>query len=120
MGPPPDGLTQTAVGQSLRPKNRTAEEEKREKQQADLTSAQRLLAEARGMVEAVIAVGVKAVGEAGRCTACREPVLAKAGRFTSIVGISLTVWVIFGISNVNVQLCFGRFVCSNASRVPLG
>ena len=35
-----------------------------------------------------------------------------------LVGISLTVWVIFGISNVNVQLCFGRFVCSNASRVP--
>ena len=37
-----------------------------------------------------------------------------------IVGISLIVWVIFGISNVNVQLCFGRFVCSNASRVPPG
>ena len=81
MGPPPDGLTQTAVGQPSRPKNRTAEEEKREKQQADLARAQRLLAEARGMVDAVVAVGVKAVGEAGQCTSCREPLLAMAGRF---------------------------------------
>ena len=91
MGPTPDGLTQTAVGQPPRPKNRTAEEEKREKQQADLASAQRLLAEARGMVEAVIAVGVKAVGEAGRCTACREPVLAKAGRFAKKGGCGCDV-----------------------------
>eukprot|EP01048_Picozoa_sp_COSAG05_P018946 COSAG05_NODE_2866_length_2556_cov_6.348799_2_plen_299_part_00 len=81
MGPPPDGLTQTAVGQPLRPKNRTAEEEKRERQQDGLARARRLMAEARGMVEAVVAVGVKAVGEAGRCTPCREPLLAMAGRF---------------------------------------
>ena len=60
MGPPPDGLTQIAVGQPPRPKNRTAEEEKREKQQAHLASARRLLDEAREMVAAVVAVGVKA------------------------------------------------------------
>ena len=75
MGPPPDGLTQTAVGQPLRPKNRTAEEEKRERQQDDLARARRLLAEARGMVEAVVAVGVKAVEKSDQDG---EPLLAMA------------------------------------------
>ena len=58
MGPPPDGLTQTAVGQPLRPKNRTAEEEKREKQQEDVALLRRALVEGRRLVDAAVAVGL--------------------------------------------------------------
>ena len=58
---PPDGLNQTVIGQLPWPKNRTAEEEKRQRQHVALVSARRLLAEARGMVKAVVAVSVKAV-----------------------------------------------------------
>ena len=62
MGPPPDGLTQIAVGQPPRPKNRTAEEEKREKQQEDVALLRRALVEGRKLIDAAVAVGLK-VGE---------------------------------------------------------
>ena len=88
MGPSPDGLTQTAVGQPPRPKNRTAEEEKREKQQEDVALLRRALVEGRKLIDAAVAVGLK-VGEETRHHG--EPLLARAGRFAQKGGCGCDV-----------------------------